>query len=92
MSRQLEPLSVGGVIGEVVDIFNPSVKMNVTYSTKQVANGHELMPSIVINKPRVDIGGDDMRSAYTLVSCSIILYIFFTICYKHRVLVNFVDD
>ncbi|KAI5444481.1 CEN-like protein 1 isoform X2 [Lathyrus oleraceus] len=67
MSRQLEPLSVGGVIGEVVDIFNPSVKMNVTYSTKQVANGHELMPSIVINKPRVDIGGDDMRSAYTLV-------------------------
>lgn len=76
MSRQLEPLSVGGVIGEVVDIFNPSVKMNVTYSTKQVANGHELMPSIVINKPRVDIGGDDMRSAYTLVSCSIILYIF----------------
>lgn len=77
MSRQLEPLSVGGVIGEVVDIFNPSVKMNVTYSAKQVANGHELMPSIVINKPRVDIGGDDMRSAYTLVSCSIILYFYY---------------
>ncbi|KEH17361.1 putative phosphatidylethanolamine-binding protein [Medicago truncatula] len=67
MSRPLEPLSVGRVIGEVVDIFNPSVRMNVTYSTKQVANGHELMPSIVMNKPRVDIGGEDMRSAYTLI-------------------------
>jgi hypothetical protein len=74
MSRSLEPLSVGRVIGEVVDIFNPSVRMNVTYSTKQVANGHELMPSIVMNKPRVDIGGDDLRSAYTLVSYSFILY------------------
>jgi hypothetical protein len=80
MSRSLEPLSVGRVIGEVVDIFNPSVRMNVTYSTKQVANGHELMPSIVMNKPRVDIGGDDLRSAYTLVSYSFIHSIFQFLC------------
>lgn len=59
---------MGRVIGEVVDIFNPSVRMNVTYSTKQVANGHELLPSIVMNKPRVEIGGDDLRTAYTLVT------------------------
>lgn len=81
MSRQLEPLTVGGVIGEVVDIFNPSVKMNVTYSTKQVANGHEFMPSIVINKPRVEIGGDDMRSAYTLVSYLIIRFFYIYVTY-----------
>lgn len=76
MSRPMEPLSVGRVIGEVVDIFNPSVRMNVTYSTKQVANGHELMPSIIMNKPRVEIGGDDMRSAYTLVCDSLTLAIY----------------
>lgn len=75
MSRVTEPLIVGRVIGEVIDTFNPSVRMNVTYNSNvQVANGHELMPSLLISKPRVDIGGDDMRAAYTLVS---FLYSFF---------------
>ena len=64
----MEPLAVGRVIGEVVDIFSPSVRMNVIYSTKQVANGHELMPSTIVAKPRVEIGGDDLRAAYTFVS------------------------
>lgn len=69
MSRLMEPLIVGRVVGEVVDIFSPSVRMNVIYnSNKQVANGHEFMPSVIISKPRVEIGGDDMRTAYTLVS------------------------
>lgn len=73
MSRLIEPLcgplSVGRVVGEVVDIFTPSVRLNVIYnSNKQVANGHEFMPSVIISKPRVEIGGDDMRTAYTLVS------------------------
>ncbi|XP_068316446.1 CEN-like protein 1 [Pyrus communis] len=68
MSRTMEPLTVGRVIGEVVDIFTPSVKLNVVYNpNKQVANGHELMPSVIAAKPRVDIGGDDMRTAYTLL-------------------------
>ncbi|OIW08010.1 hypothetical protein TanjilG_20111 [Lupinus angustifolius] len=67
MSRLMEPLAVGRVIGEVIDMFTPSVRMNVIYSTKQVANGHELMPSIVMAKPRVEIGGDDLRAAYTLI-------------------------
>lgn len=69
MSRTTDPLAVGRVVGDVVDAFIPSVKMNVIYnSNKQVANGHELMPAVIIAKPRVDIGGEDMRSAYTLVS------------------------
>lgn len=74
MCALMEPLTIGRVIGEVVDVFTPSVKMTVTYnSNKQVANGHELMPSVIAAKPRVEIGGDDMRSAYTLVS--IFIYI-----------------
>ncbi|KAI4347519.1 hypothetical protein L6164_008328 [Bauhinia variegata] len=53
----MESLAVGRVIGEVVDVFSPSVSMNVTYdSNKQVLNGHELMPSIITAKPRVEIG------------------------------------
>ncbi|GJT20887.1 CEN-like protein 1 [Tanacetum coccineum] len=64
-----EPLAVGRVIGEVVDTFTPSVKLTVTYNlNKIVCNGHELMPNVITSKPRVDIGGEDMRSAYTLVT------------------------
>lgn len=67
-SRVVEPLVVARVIGEVVDSFNPSVKLNVIYNgSKQVFNGHELMPAVIAAKPRVEIGGEDMRSAYTLV-------------------------
>ncbi|OIT29746.1 PREDICTED: CEN-like protein 1 [Nicotiana attenuata] len=67
-SRVVEPLVVARVIGEVVDSFNPSVKLNVIYNgSKQVFNGHELMPPVIAAKPRVEIGGEDMRSAYTLI-------------------------
>lgn len=69
MARTIEPLTVGRVVGDVVDNFAPSVRMNVIYdSNKQVANGHELMPSVIVSKPRVEIGGDDLRTAYTLVT------------------------
>lgn len=64
-----EPLAVGRVVGDVVDNFSPSVKMTVTYSSnKQVANGYELMPAATAAKPRVEIGGEDLRAAYTLVN------------------------
>lgn len=69
MARILEPLVVGRVIGEVIDSFNPSMNMTVTYnSNKEVFNGHEFFPSAVTHKPRVDIRGGDMRSFYTLVN------------------------
>ncbi|MQM18071.1 hypothetical protein Taro_051055 [Colocasia esculenta] len=68
MARIVEPLVVGRVIGEVLDSFNPSVKMAVTYSgNKMVYNGHEFYPSAVISRPRVEIQGADMRSFFTLV-------------------------
>lgn len=76
MSRSVtEPLSVGRVVGDVVDSFVPSVKMTVFYNNKQVVNGHEFTPSLIMSKPRVEIGGEDMRTSYTLVS-SIIKYDF----------------
>lgn len=76
MSRIMETLTLGRVVGEVVDMFTPSVKMNVVYSScnKQVSNGHEIMPSVIAAKPRVDIGGEDMRAAYTLVSSIIAFF------------------
>ncbi|CAI0398266.1 unnamed protein product [Linum tenue] len=64
-----DPLLVGRVIGDVTDSFIPSVKMKVTYNnyTKQVFNGHELFPSAVTLKPKVEVLGGDLRSFFTLV-------------------------
>ena len=73
MARVLEPLVVGKVIGEVIDNFNPTMKMTVTYSSnKQVFNGHEFFPSAVVAKPRIEVQGGDMRSFFTLVGASLI--------------------
>nr|ACX53295.1 terminal flower 1-like protein [Crocus sativus] len=68
MARVMEPLIVGRVIGEVLDSFEQSMKMMVTYnSNKLVCNGHEFFPSAVAPKPRVEVQGADMRSFFTLV-------------------------
>jgi len=73
MSRSVEPLIVGRVIGEVLDSFNPCVNMIVTYnSNKLVFNGHEIYPSAVVSKPRVEVQGGDLRSFFTLVSSQIL--------------------
>uniref|UniRef100_A0A166DJF9 Uncharacterized protein n=1 Tax=Daucus carota subsp. sativus TaxID=79200 RepID=A0A166DJF9_DAUCS len=62
MARIPDPLVVGRVVGDVVDYVSSSVKMVVTYNpNKQVYNGHELYPSQVIFKPRVEVPGGDMR-------------------------------
>ncbi|XP_010543489.1 PREDICTED: protein TERMINAL FLOWER 1 [Tarenaya hassleriana] len=66
-SRAIEPLIVGRVIGDVLDFFTPSIKMTVSYSKKQVCNGHELLPSSLSSAPRVHIHGADLRSFFTLV-------------------------
>lgn len=64
-----DPLVVGRVIGDVVDCCDQTVKMAVTYnSSKQVYNGHELFPSSVTVKPKVEVHGGDMRSFFTLVN------------------------
>lgn len=68
MARRSDPLVIGRVIGDVIDYFSPTVKMSVTYnSNEHVYNGHELFPSTVAFKPRVEVHGGDMRSFFTLV-------------------------
>ncbi|KAK4492263.1 hypothetical protein RD792_003066 [Penstemon davidsonii] len=66
-----DPLTIGRVIGDVVDNFSTSMKMSVTYninnSIKHVYNGHELFPSKLTSKPRVEVLGEDMRSFFTLI-------------------------
>ncbi|XP_070665016.1 protein HEADING DATE 3A-like isoform X1 [Malus domestica] len=67
MPRDRDPLVVGRVVGDVLDPFTRSVSLRVTYGTKEVNNGCELKPSEVVQQPRADIGGDDLRTFYTLV-------------------------
>ncbi|XP_077247525.1 CEN-like protein 1 isoform X2 [Tasmannia lanceolata] len=67
MSRMIEPLALGGVVVDVLDFFTPIVNLKVTYNKHQFSNGQELMPLAIAVKPRVEIGGDDMRTAFTLI-------------------------
>ncbi|OAY32355.1 protein TERMINAL FLOWER 1 [Manihot esculenta] len=67
MARIIEPLIVGRVIGDVLDSFTPSIKMSVSYSNRNVYNGHEFYPSAVASKPKIEVQGGDMRTFFTLV-------------------------
>ncbi|CAN1217631.1 Protein HEADING DATE 3A [Linum perenne] len=67
MPRDRDPLVVGRVIGDVLDPFTRSIPLRVIYfNNREINNGCELKPSQVVNQPRVDIGGDDLRTFYTL--------------------------
>ncbi|KAK4745733.1 hypothetical protein SAY87_012045 [Trapa incisa] len=84
MPRDGDPLVVGRVIGDVLDPFTRSISLRVSYSTREVTNGCEMKPSQVVSQPRVDIGGQDLRTFYTLAS----LYIysqskFFILIYRN---------
>ncbi|GAV77210.1 PBP domain-containing protein [Cephalotus follicularis] len=57
MAASIDPLVVGRVIGDVVDMFIPSVSMSVYYGSKHVTNGCEIKPSIAVNPPKVTIAG-----------------------------------
>lgn len=65
-----DPLVIGRVIGDVLDPFERSIAMSVTFNNREVTNGCEFRPSQVVNQPRVSIGGDDLRNFYTLVIIS----------------------
>ncbi|VFQ92676.1 unnamed protein product [Cuscuta campestris] len=65
--RQRDALAVGRVIGEVLEPFTGSINLRVAYGDRTVTNGCELRPSLVLHPPRVDIGGHDLRTFYTLV-------------------------
>ena len=62
-----DPLVVGRVVGDVVETFKRLISLDVTYGQRQITNGMDLRSSQVLNKPMVEIGGDDLRNFYTLV-------------------------
>lgn len=75
--RDRETLVVGRVIGDVLEPFTKSVSLRMTYSNnREVTSGCELKPSHVVNRPRVEIGGDDLRTFYTLVINYLCIYIY----------------
>ncbi|KAG6404711.1 protein HEADING DATE 3A-like [Salvia hispanica] len=67
MPRDRDPLVVGRVIGDVLDPFTRSIGLRVIYGNREVANGCEFRPSQVVNQPRVEVGGEDLRTFFTLV-------------------------
>lgn len=66
MARFVDPLVVGRVIGEVVDLFVPSISMTVAYGPKDISNGCLLKPSATAAPPLVRISGR-RNDLYTLV-------------------------
>jgi protein FLOWERING LOCUS T len=65
--RDADPLVVGRVVGDVLDPFVRTTNLRVRYDARTVSNGCELKPSMVGHQPRVEVGGLDMRTFYTLV-------------------------
>ena len=68
--RDADPLVIGRVVGDVLDPFVRTTNLRVRYNTRTVSNGCELKPSMVAHQPRVEVGGLDMRTFYTLVRAS----------------------
>nr|UYS78440.1 FLOWERING LOCUS T [Iris germanica] len=66
MARETDPLVVGRVVGDVLGPFTRTIPLRVMYS-REVTNGREFKPSQLIQQPRVEIGGTDYRTFYTLV-------------------------
>ncbi|KAF3779822.1 HEADING DATE 3A protein [Nymphaea thermarum] len=62
-----DPLVLARIVGDVLDPFNRSVPLEVRYNSREVTNGCEFKPSAVARQPRVVVGGDDLRTFYTLV-------------------------
>lgn len=67
MASSIDPLVVGRVIGDVVDMFVPAASMSIKYGSKHINNGCDIKPSMSADAPKVAIsGGPD--ELYTLVS------------------------
>ena len=68
MARSTDPLVVGIVIGDVIDMSVPSMDMVVYYGSKHVTNGCKIKPYATVDRPNVQIVGRHFdNSLYTLV-------------------------
>lgn len=68
MMHGRDPLVLGQLVGDVLDPFIRSAMLRVMYNNKEITNGTRLKQSAVVNPPRVEIGGGDEQTLYTLVS------------------------
>ncbi|KAJ8493594.1 hypothetical protein OPV22_015315 [Ensete ventricosum] len=66
MARYVDPLVVGRVIGDVVDLFVPTVSLTVSFGSKHVSNGCDIKPSMAADPPTVQIAGQQ-SDLYILV-------------------------
>ncbi|EAY84662.1 hypothetical protein OsI_06032 [Oryza sativa Indica Group] len=66
MARFVDPLVVGRVIGEVVDLFVPSISMTAAYGDRDISNGCLVRPSAADYPPLVRISGR-RNDLYTLI-------------------------
>ncbi|KAF5445484.1 hypothetical protein F2P56_034531 [Juglans regia] len=66
MSTSVDPLIVGRVIGDVVDMFVPTANMSVYFGPKHVTNGCDVKPSAATNPPKMTLSGNS-DELYTLV-------------------------
>lgn len=91
MARSIEPLVVGKVIGDVVDMFTPAANFTVHYGSKQVANGCEIKPSAAADMPSVQILAPRpvYTNLYTLVLTN--LFLISLLSYLYIMFLNFVD-
>ncbi|GAA0160489.1 protease inhibitor [Lithospermum erythrorhizon] len=64
--NNVDPSVVDRLIGDVVDMFVPSVGMSVYYGNKHVTNGCTIKPSLAIDPPLVTISGY-ANQLYTMV-------------------------
>lgn len=67
MASHVDPLVVGRVIGDVVDLFVPTTAMSVRFGTKDLTNGCEIKPSVAAAPPAVQIAGR-VNELFALVS------------------------
>ncbi|KAF3653999.1 Protein HEADING DATE 3A, partial [Capsicum annuum] len=65
--RERDTLTLARVIGDVLDPFTRSINLRVAYNNRKIRNGCDLRPSKVINQPKVEVRGDDLRTLYTLI-------------------------
>jgi len=70
-----------GVIGDVLNPFTNSVSLSALVNNRDISNGCLMKPSQLVNRPRVNVGGDDLRTFYTMVSIVINL---FMLCTKSK--------
>lgn len=81
MPREVNPLTVSRVIGDIIDHFTPTTDLRVYIDGDTICNGYRLRQSQVASRPRVEIGGQDFRILHTLVSISLLIYTFFNLCF-----------